>query len=164
MTLKLEERVKKINEEGKLRRLAYKFFNNKEDVDDLVQDTLYKVFRHKDKYREDSNLEAWVYTIMRNTFITKKRKGDRSPFLDISEQFYFNLSKDNSLNKPDQEYGHKEINEKVDSLKDSLKYPLKMFLEGYKYKEIADRFEIPIGTVKSRINKAKKELQKELTN
>jgi RNA polymerase sigma-70 factor (ECF subfamily) len=79
------------------------------------------------------------------------------------ESFYINQTKSSASDNPDSVYSFKEINKSIEQLKDKLKIPFKMYIEGYKYKEIADTTKLKVGTVKSRIFLARKVLMNHLT-
>ena len=134
---------------------------NKDDAQDLLQDTTLKALDNQDKYVDNVNFKGWVLTIMRNIFINNYRKIVRSQtIIDQTEDLYhLNLSQDSGFDTPDKAFSIKEINKAINSLSNELKVPFSMFLSGYKYNEIADILSLPLGTVKSRIFFARQELQ-----
>jgi RNA polymerase sigma-70 factor (ECF subfamily) len=134
---------------------------NKDDAQDLLQDTTLKVLDNQDKYVDNVNFKGWVLTIMRNIFINNYRKIVRSQtVIDQTEDLYhLNLSQDSGFDTPDRTYTIKEINDAIYNLNPDLKVPFSMFLAGYKYNEIAGNLSMPLGTVKSRIFFARQELQ-----
>jgi RNA polymerase sigma-70 factor (ECF subfamily) len=135
---------------------------NRDDAGDLLQDTVLKALNNREKYIDNINFKGWILTIMRNIFINNYRKIIRSQtIIDQTEDLYhLNLSQDSGFDSPDGAYTIKEINIAINSLNSDLKTPFSMFLAGYKYNEIADKLILPLGTVKSRIFFARKELQK----
>jgi RNA polymerase sigma factor, sigma-70 family len=137
---------------------------NREEAEDLLQDTTLKVLDNQDKYVSNVNFKGWVLTIMRNIFINNYRKVVRSQtVVDQTEDLYhLNLSQDSGFDTPDGAMTVKEINGAINALSSELKTPFSMFIAGYKYNEIADKLELPLGTVKSRIFFARQELQKNL--
>lgn len=137
---------------------------NKDDAYDLLQDTTLKALDNKEKYTENTNFKGWVMTIMRNIFINNYRKMVRSQtIIDQTEDLYhLNLPQNSGFTTPEGSMDVKEINYAINSLNDDLRTPFSMFLAGYKYNEIADRLELPLGTVKSRIFFARQDLQKKL--
>lgn len=137
---------------------------NRDDAYDLLQDTTLKALDNRDKYTDNTNFKGWVLTIMRNIFINNYRKIVRSQtVIDQTENLYhLNLPQDSGFDSPDGSMTIKEINYAIDHLNDDLKIPFSMFLAGYKYNEIADKLELPLGTVKSRIFFARQDLQKKL--
>jgi len=150
------------NLEGKLYHFAHILTSNTEDAKDLLQDTMLKAITHRNQFIESTNLQAWTYTIMKNTFINNYRRNVRHRTLfDRADDLFF-LNKNISHSSPDTAYSVKELNQFINNLKDELKLPFKMHLDGYKYKEIADRLDLNIGTVKSRIYFARQKLMKAL--
>lgn len=105
-----------------------------------------------------------MFTIMRNIFINNYRKFVNSQTLiDKTEDLYhLNLPQDSGFNTPEGTYSINEINKVINSFSDDYKKPFTMHVEGFKYKEIANDMELPIGTVKSRIFFARKRLMKKL--
>ena len=147
-----------------LHSFAIKLTRNQTDAEDLVQETVYKALKNKSKYA-NNNFRAWVYTIMRNIFINDyNKKVKQKTVFDSSENQYTlnNLYKTN--NNPETFIAVKEIWSKVKEVSDDFRAPLNLFIEGYKYKEIAEKLNIPIGTVKSRIHTAKATMNKKLAN
>lgn len=149
-----------MKEQGLLKKLAYKLTMDQDDAKDLIQDTLFKAIKYKDKFVSSTNLKAWLCVIMKNTFINTYRKSVRKNSL-VSKTY--DLVKDEIQtsifsNSTDSQMNYKELMSVIDSLKDELKTPFIRYIDGYKYKEISDELMIPLGTVKSRIFIARKEL------
>lgn len=147
-----------------LQNFTRRFTNDREESHDLVQDTMLKALMYQDKFREDTNLKGWLFTIMRNTFINNYRKNQRARTSnDTTKDLYFlNVEEDHTFNRPQESMEFKEIWRNVNHVKDELLIPFKMHTTGYKYHEIAEHLGIPIGTVKNRIFHARKEIQKRL--
>ncbi|MDL2241702.1 RNA polymerase sigma factor [Bacteroidales bacterium OttesenSCG-928-L03] len=137
---------------------------NRDDAQDLLQETTLKVLDNKDKYVDNVNFKGWVLTIMKNIFINNYRKVVRSQtVIDQTDDLYhLNISQDSGFDSPEGALTIKEINGAISSLNDDLKTPFSLYLAGYKYNEIADKLAIPLGTVKSRIYFARQELQSQL--
>lgn len=137
---------------------------NKDDAQDLLQDTTLKALDNQDKYVDNINFKGWVLTIMRNIFINNYRKIVRSQtIIDQTEDLYhLNLSQDSGFDTPEGAFTIKEINKAINGLNNDLKMPFSMFLAGYKYNEISEKLSLPLGTVKSRIFFARQELQSTL--
>lgn len=140
-----------LNLSSNLERFAMSLTANKEDAKDLVQDTLLKAFTYQEKYEKDTNLKAWVFTIMKNTFINNYRKKVKHGMtLDDSKDQYLvnnfsagsNVESFNSQN---------EISININQLEPEFRIPFQMHISGYKYKEIAEKLNLKLGTVKSRI-------------
>ena len=143
-----------------LRYFALRLTSDTTDADDLLQDTLLKALLNRDKFTESTNLKAWLYTIMKNTFINNYRRQSKSKaFIDREkETISQSIPTSNNGVSPLSVLAEKDIKSQIDSLEDELRIPFEHFFEGYKYKEIADNLQIPIGTVKSRIFLARKKL------
>ncbi len=155
-----------VSMQGKLNHFALSLTCNTDDANDLVQETYLKVLSSEDKYEEDTNLKAWMLTIMRNTFINdyRKRKRANEVMSDNADIHFLGVRSPQSSDKADVNYHVKEINKHINSIGDDQRIPFEMFLDGYKYKEIADRMDISLGTVKSRIFFTRKKLQNNLSD
>lgn len=134
------------------------------DAQDLLQDTTLKVLDNQDKFVDNVNFKGWVLTVMRNIFINNYHKIVRVQTVVDSSADLYNLDvvNDSGFDSPDKAYQIKEITKAINGLNDDLKVPFSMFLSGYKYNEIAEKLNVPLGTVKSRIFFARQELQKRL--
>jgi RNA polymerase sigma-70 factor (ECF subfamily) len=148
-----------------LREFTRRFTSDRDESLDLVQDTILKALTYQDKFRENVNLKGWLFTIMRNVFINNYRKNQRARTShDYTKDLYFlNVEETHTFNKPAANFEYNDICSHVNSLRDELLIPFKMHTSGYKYHEIAEHQNIPIGTVKNRIFHARKEIQKKLT-
>jgi RNA polymerase sigma-70 factor (ECF subfamily) len=152
----------KINQVTKaLRPFALKLTKDSEDANDLLQETLLKAFMNREKFATGTNLKAWLYTIMKNTFITNyQRIVRRNTFVDTTENLHFINSTDSMTeNLAYSEFAMGDIGNAIDKLDEVYKTPFIMHFRGFKYHEIAERLKIPIGTVKNRIHIARKELK-----
>jgi len=146
-----------------LRAFAYKLTQNHEEANDLLQETVLKAFSNREKFKYGTNLKAWLYTIMKNTFITNyQRMMRRSTFIDTTENYHFLNSTATIDNQAFANFNIGDIKSAIKRLDDSYKTPFVMYFRGYKYLEIADKLDLPLGTVKNRIHLARKELQKSL--
>jgi RNA polymerase sigma factor (sigma-70 family) len=143
-----------------LQRFAYSLTTNREDARDLLQETFVKAISYRDKFADDTNLKAWTFTIMKNTFINNYRRMAKAntTFDHSDDLYYLNLSRESSLETPESTLSAKEIQRHINELDDEFKIPFTMHLQGYKYKEIADNLGLKIGTVKSRIFFTRKRL------
>lgn len=150
--------------QSNLTNFAFQLTANKESAMDLVQDTTLKVLDNESKYVENVNFKGWVFTIMRNIFINNYRRKVRSAtIIDTTEDFYhLNLSQESGFETPEGSFAAKEISAGINDFSQEYKVPFTMYIEGYKYSEIAEKLQLPLGTVKSRIFFARKRLQKEL--
>lgn len=149
-----------------MRNFALSLTTDLEDAEDLVQDTSLKVLSNRDKFVDNINFKGWVLTIMRNIFINNYHKVVRSQSIIDSGTDLYNVPvmNDGGDTTPEGSMDIKEITFAIENLSDTLKEPFSMYISGYKYNEIADALDIPLGTVKSRIFFARKELQKKLTD
>lgn len=145
-------------------RFARTLTYNAEDANDLLQDTYLKALSSKDKFAEFTNLKAWAFTIMKNTFINSYRKSVRenSAFDNKESLLYYGSFSESQIMQPDSEFTCKEIINGIEALEDKFKIPFRMHTEGFKYEEIAKKLDLKIGTVKSRIFFARKKLKENL--
>jgi RNA polymerase sigma factor (sigma-70 family) len=136
-----------------------------DDARDLVQETYLKALLNRDKFVDNGYLKAWTITIMRNTFINNYRHNVlHNTHCDRTEEsFYINLTKCSGSDNPDSIYSVTEITKNIEQLKDKFRVPFKMFVAGYRYREIANTINLNIGTVKSRIFLARKVLMNQLS-
>lgn len=158
-----------------LYRYALRLTHNEKDAEDLLQDTFLRAFRFWDKYEKGSNCKAWLYRIMKNQFLNKVDKSKRAPdetSLDDTEEWYlYGQLKDGGpeavRNDPASIFEIRDwgvqIQEAIERLPEEFREPLVLFDgEGLAYQEIAELLDIPIGTVRSRLARARKKLQKDL--
>jgi RNA polymerase sigma-70 factor, ECF subfamily len=140
---------------------AYNLTKNVEDAKDLYQEAAFRALTNRDKFAAGTNFKAWVFTIMKNIFINNYRKKVKSnTIIDSTDnQFYLNSGSVSVLNSAESDIVMKELNIMVEALDDSLRVPFEMHYSGFKYQEIADELDLPLGTVKSRIFFARKELK-----
>jgi RNA polymerase sigma-70 factor (ECF subfamily) len=150
---------------------AYRMTRNSEDAEDLVQETYLKAYRYYDKFEEGTNFKAWLFKIMKNTFINNYRKKQQAPtlsdFAEIEESFETQVSEDASkpgLKNPEEELLENVLDEDVQRALDKLPPDYRMVvlladLEGFSYKEIAEILEVPVGTVMSRLYRGRRLLE-----
>ena len=140
---------------------AYMLTSNRDDAYDLLQDTTLKALDNEDKFTEGTNFKGWVFTIMRNIFINNYRRGARqATVVDTTENLYLlNIAQDSGMETPDGSYSVSEISDSINDLPEEFRIPFSMHVAGYKYNEIAEHMQLPLGTVKSRIFFARKKLQ-----
>ena len=144
-----------------LHSFAYNLTKNVEDAKDLYQETTFRALSNRDKFQPDTNFKAWMFTIMKNIFINNYRKKvEANTILDTTDnQFYLNSGSHATGNAAEGGILMKELNAMIAGLDDSIRIPFLMHYEGFKYQEIADELALPLGTVKSRIFFARKELK-----
>lgn len=139
--------------QGNLLSFALKLTSDKDEAKDLVQDTTLKALNNEEKFVDNANFKGWMLTIMRNIFINNYRKSAREKtVIDSSEDLYhLNLCQDSGLSTPDGAYAENEITVILSQFPDDFRKPFSMHVAGYKYQEISERLNMPLGTVKSRI-------------
>ncbi len=145
-----------------LRAFSLKLTGNEADANDLYQDTALRVISNADKYQPDTNFKAWAVTIMRNIFINNYRKKiRRGTILDQTPNNYYINSGGQAIENDGEMYmAYKELLRMVSALPEDFKRPFWMAYKGYKYDEIAEKLDAPLGTIKSRIFFARRKLQK----
>ena len=150
--------------QSELHRFALKLTADREEADDLLQETSLKALDNEDKYTPDTNFKGWMYTIMRNIFINNYRTTVRDQtFVDHTDNlFHLSLPQDSGFDSTEGNYDLKEIRRIVNALPKEYRVPFSMYVSGFKYREIAERVGLPIGTVKSRIFFTRQRLQKDL--
>lgn len=123
-----------------------------------------KALDNEDKYTPDTNFKGWMYTIMRNIFINNYRKVVRDQtFVDQTDNLYhLNLPQDTSYESTERAYDLKEMHRVVNKLPKEYRVPFAMHVSGFKYREIAEKLNLPLGTVKSRIFFTRQKLQEDL--
>jgi len=147
-----------------LNSFAYNLTKNTEDAKDLYQETAFRAITNQDKFRPGTNLKAWLFTIMKNIFINNYRKKVKAnTIMDNTDNLYYLNSGKNSIdNAADSNILIKELKGMIELLDDSTRIPFLMHYQGYKYQEIADHLGLPLGTVKSRIFFARKDLKSQI--
>jgi len=147
-----------------LRNFALSLTSDRDDAQDLLQETCLKALVHRDKFADATNMKAWLYMIMKNTFINSYRRAvkARDILAKTKDVGQVKLTKNYQHNTADSEMAQKEITQVIDKLEDEYRVPFKRFYDGFKYKEIAEELDLPIGTVKSRIFIARKKLMEQL--
>jgi RNA polymerase sigma-70 factor (ECF subfamily) len=155
-----------VNLESSLFSFAFRLVNKKPDAQDLVQDTFLKVLLNQGKYVEKVSFKAWTFTIMKNTFIDRYRHNFNKVlyFDQTNGQFFMNKTTASGSDEPDVIYSAIEIDRSIEALHDKFRIPFSMYLKGYKYKEIADKLNLNLGTVKSRIFFSRKRLISQLNS
>lgn len=145
----------------KLNAFAYNLTKNVEDAKDLFQETAYRAITNREKFRPGTNFKAWLFTIMKNIFINNYRKKVKAnTIMDSTDNmFYINSGAATINNSAESNIMMKELSKMVSGLDESIKVPFMMHFQGFKYQEIADELDLPLGTIKSRIFFARKELK-----
>ena len=154
---------------------AMRMTRNRSDAEDLVQETFIKAWRSFTTYQQGSNLRAWLFRIMTNTYINKYNAQQRKPaeteLDDVEELFLYKRlgavdQSQLSQSAEDQMlslFTDDEVKKALEELPDQFRIPVLMSdVEGFSYKEIAEILEIPLGTVMSRLHRGRKAMQKML--
>lgn len=149
--------------EDNLKRFAMILTLNDEDANDLVQDTFLRALNYKERYMDSpyKNLKGWAYAIMKSIFINNYRKAvSRKNNLGVVEHDASVWLKEDSPDaNPETKLQLRELELAISHLNKHLKTPFLMYISGFKYKEIAVKLGLNIGTVKSRIFFARKVLK-----
>lgn len=147
-----------------LNAFAYNLTKNMEEAKDLYQETAFRAMTNRDKFRPGTNFKAWSFTIMKNIFINNYRKRAKANtiFDSTDNMYYINSGGATIGNDAESNIMMEELNRMVEELEENIKTPFEMYFEGYKYQEIADHLELPLGTVKSRIFFARKALKEKI--
>ncbi|MDX5428781.1 MAG: RNA polymerase sigma factor [Bacteroidota bacterium] len=149
-----------------LKQLALKLTRQMEEAEDLLQETMYKAIKNRDKYRDGTNLKGWLYTIMKNTFINNyRKKKNQNTFVDDTDNRYFiNQGVSEKAETTDSIVDQEYIMAQIDTIERNYVEAFMMHYNGYKYEEIAEILGIPLGTVKSRIFLARKKMMEKLSD
>lgn len=155
-----------INHRKALKVHAFNFTRNHEDANDLVQDTLVKAITYHNKYKRGTNLNGWLYTIMKNIFINNYRKKLKKNIyvFQTDEIPCAKLNYSSTKNKGEGKFVLDDIKNALSTLAEEYYIPFTMYFEGYKYHEISIHMGLPIGTVKTRIHMARKLLKSVLVD
>lgn len=157
-----------------LYNFAIKLTRNEGDAEDLVQETYLRAYKFFDKYKKDTYIKAWLFSILRNTFINSYRKKKKEPekvdFHSV-EQFIDKLTdRDNPLSKDDisndlsKDTLDSEIKSALDKLPEEFRSVILLSdIEGFSYQEISEILKCPVGTVMSRLHRGRKILYKNLS-
>lgn len=152
------------NQRSCLEGFALKLTNNADDADDLVQDTIIKAIRYIHLFHQGTNLRAWLYTILKNTFINNYRSGNRRKVVltTVEDVSVLQTQKNSYKNLVEDRFILEDIRKALANLPKAYSVPFLRYFEGYKYHEIAEELDIPIGTVKTRIHLARHGLKNQL--
>ena len=159
----MEFNTQLLNLDDPLRRYALVLSSNKDDANDLVQETYLRALNNKNKFLEhqENNIKSWTFTIMKNIFINnyRRKKSQKDKLENVSEE-NSSLFADRFENNFVELLQIEEMNKNIEKLDSHLKDPLRLHLSGFKYKEIANMLTLNIGTVKSRLFFARTNLKK----
>jgi RNA polymerase sigma-70 factor, ECF subfamily len=160
---------------GSLYTAALRMTRNPADAEDLVQETYLKAYRAFGTFQEGTNLKAWLYRILTNTFINtyraKKRRPDETEIEDIEDLYLYRrlgglagaTAGQSAEDELLEHFTETEVKEAIEALPENFRIAVLLAdVEGFAYKEIAEILDIPIGTVMSRLHRGRKALQKRL--
>lgn len=141
---------------------AYSLTSNMDDAKDLVQESYLRALNNRDKFDDNTNLKAWMFTILRNIFINSYNRKVRTSYVASSDVNEYVLNSKPSAHDPESDCSFNELNEKVAEMEPQFRVPFQMYDMGYKYNEIADELGLKLGTVKSRIHFSRKKLMDQI--
>jgi len=153
-----------VNNAEFLKPFAITLTRDSETAKDLFQETLFRALANKDKYNVGTNIKAWLYTIMRNIFINNyRRKAKQNTIFDSSpNEFLLNSNQAVAPVTVESNLRVKDIQGAVHKLPEIFRNPFLLYFDGYKYHEIAEMLQEPLGTIKSRIHFARKLLKTQI--
>ena len=148
-----------------LRPFAVSLTNDQEVAKDLFQETLYRALANQEKYSTGTNIKAWLFTIMRNIFINDyRRKAKQKIIFDRgTNETLINSGKIIIRNGGESSLQLKEIHKAIYQLPQIFRIPFLLYFEGYRYHEISESLNEPLGTIKSRIHFARKLLKEQFS-
>jgi RNA polymerase sigma-70 factor (ECF subfamily) len=151
---------------------ALRMTRNPSDAEDLLQDTFLRAYRGYANFEEGTNLRAWLYRILTNTFINsyraKQRRPQESDLADVEDLYLYHRIRDIAAVRSAEDtlfdlFTDDEVKEALESLPDTFRLPVLLAdVQDFSYKEIAEILDIPIGTVMSRLHRGRKAMQKML--
>jgi len=152
------------NLQSPLHNFALSLTRNLDDSKDLFQETIFKALKNRDKFKIGTNFKAWILTLMRNTFINDYRKKKRRKVLSVANDDLSIITNTefSASNDGDSNLAMQELRSILDELDEKLSQPFWMNYLGMSYQEVADALETPLGTIKSRIFFARKEMQEKV--
>lgn len=140
-----------------LRRYAFKLTGERSAAEDLVQDCLERALRNVDKFAPGTNLEAWLTTILKHLFFTEHQRCRRRPKVELDEQ---------DCAVPPPQISHiafHEVGEAIRALPSHQRHLIQMVtIDGVSYQDAADRLGVPVGTIRSRLSRAREQIRHNL--
>ncbi|HRG36796.1 MAG TPA: RNA polymerase sigma factor, partial [Chitinophagales bacterium] len=137
---------------------AMRLTSNIYDAEDLIQETIVRALVNEDKFQEGTNIKAWLFTIMKNIFINDyRKKSKRNTVIDTTANLYYINTSSTISNAGERAFVMNDIRNALMKISNELRVPFLMHYKGYKYHEIAEQLNLPLGTIKSRIFFARKE-------
>ena len=158
---------------GQLYSAALRMTRNPADAEDVVQETYLKAYRAYNTFTAGTNLKAWLYRILTNTYINRYRKAQRRPSeVELGElqdlYLYKRIGESSGASVSAEEevldrFVDTDVKQALESLPERFRIPVLLAdVDGFSYKEIAEILDVPIGTVMSRLHRGRKALQKKL--
>lgn len=164
MITEFEQPAAIVHYQALLRPFAYSLTKSLEAAEDLLQETFYRAIANQEKFHQGTSIKAWLFTIMRNIFINDYRRnkkyvniGDPADNMQVVNHPY-QVSK----NGAERSFLAEDIHKALSKVSKDYTQPFLLYSNGFHYHEIAEKLDIPLGTVKSRIFFARKELQQKL--
>jgi RNA polymerase sigma-70 factor (ECF subfamily) len=160
---------------GQLYNAALRMTRNKSDAEDLVQETYLRAYRGYGNFEEGTNLRAWLFRILTNTFINsyraKQRRVQESDLNDVEDLYLYRRIANVDIASRSAEdtlfelFTDDEVKEALENLPENFRLPVLLAdVDEFSYKEIAEMLDIPIGTVMSRLHRGRKAMQKALAD
>ena len=148
-----------------LKPFAVTLTRDNETAKDLLQETMYRALANQEKYNAGTNIKAWLYTIMRNIFINDyRRKAKQNTILDNTPNDYLiDYNQVTVVNNAESSLTIKDMTLAIHNLPEIFRHPFNLYFDGYRYHEIAEILQEPLGTIKSRIHFARKLLKEQLS-
>ncbi|MCQ9208581.1 MAG: sigma-70 family RNA polymerase sigma factor [Omnitrophica bacterium] len=161
--LKQEFEEEIIKHMDSLYNLAFRMTQNRHNAEDLVQETTLRAYRFFYKFKAGTNFKAWIMTILRNVYINEYRKKSKEP-TEVEFEDVENFISLPEITGVQEEIFSETIKASIEKLPEEVRTTLTLFyVEGFSYKEIARIMDVPIGTVMSRLHKARQILKKQLS-
>ena len=145
------------------RSFALHLTRDEDTAADLLQETIYLILKNHERFTKGTNLQAWVKTIIRNTFISGYRKQKRRQ--EITDEYLHPsdwMNQTTDRNPAESELGAEEIEARIEALPAMYRRAFRLYLNGMKYKDIAQLTQVPIGTAKSRVWTARNLLKEQV--
>ncbi len=164
LTIQLNQQIEK--SKVYLSKIAYKFTNDPDEAQDLIQETLIRSINHTEGFLNNSKVGSWLYVIMKNVYINQYRKQQKRrqyEHAEISSVLDQGCNEPFTFNQVEDRFAASDIARAMRTLSKENYEIFTMYIEGYKYREIADHYGLPEGTIKTRIFHTKKALRKSLS-
>lgn len=147
-----------------LKNFALKLTTDRNDAEDLYQETVFRLLKNKNKFSSGTNFKAWSSFILKNLYINDWRRRKICPFHYAEPEVLPNISQQNYFNHGESSLGVADLEKEINQLPEKNKTSFLLFCKGHPYKEIAVSLGIPLGSVKSRIFQARKILKRRLAH